>query len=68
MTARTIVGATALLALLAVAIYLLAQIPWEFTLGGLLALAGIWLAIGRKRSQRPVGEGGMAPGRTSRRS
>ena len=35
------------LALIAVGIYLLAQIPWEFTLGGLLALAGILYAVGR---------------------
>lgn len=47
MTARTIVGALALLALLGVAIYLLAQIPWEFTVAGVLALAGIWIAVGR---------------------
>lgn len=47
MTARTIVGAVALLALLGVAIYLLFQIPWEFTVGGILALAGILLAMGR---------------------
>ncbi|HEX4307093.1 MAG TPA: hypothetical protein VHZ54_13740 [Solirubrobacterales bacterium] len=47
MTARTIVGAVALLALAGIAIYLLAQIPWEFVVGGLLALAGIWLAVGR---------------------
>jgi hypothetical protein len=47
MTARTIVGALALLALIGVGIYLLAQIPWEFALGGILALAGIWLAVGR---------------------
>jgi hypothetical protein len=47
MTARTIVGAIALLALIGVGIYLLAQVPWEFAVGGLLALAGIWLAVGR---------------------
>jgi hypothetical protein len=47
MTARTIVGAVALLALIGVGIYLLAQIPWEFAVGGLLALAGIWFAVGR---------------------
>ena len=47
MTARTIVGALVLLALIGVGIYLLAQVPWEFALGGLLALAGIWLAVGR---------------------
>ena len=47
MTSRTIVGAVVLLALIGVAIYLLAQIPWEFAIGGLLALAGIWFAVGR---------------------
>jgi hypothetical protein len=47
MTARTIVGATALLALIGIGIYLLFQIPWEFALGGLLALAGILYAVGR---------------------
>ncbi len=47
MTTRTIVGALALLALLGVAIYLLFQIPWEFTVGGVLALAGILYAVGR---------------------
>jgi hypothetical protein len=47
MAARTIVGTIALLALLGVAVYLLFQIPWEFAVGGLLALAGIWLAVGR---------------------
>jgi len=47
MTSRTIVGAIALLALIGVGIYLLAQIPWEFAIGGLLALAGILYAVGR---------------------
>jgi len=47
MTSRTIVGAIALLALIGVGIYLLFQIPWEFALGGILALAGIWIAVGR---------------------
>ncbi|HVX34520.1 MAG TPA: hypothetical protein VHA80_15395 [Solirubrobacterales bacterium] len=46
MAARNILGAVALLALIGVAIYLLAQIPWEFTVGGILALAGILLAVG----------------------
>jgi hypothetical protein len=45
MTARTIVGSIAILALVGVAIYLLAQIPWEFVVAGVLALAGIWLAV-----------------------
>ena len=47
MTSRTIVGAIALLVLIGVAIYLLAQIPWEFAVGGILALAGILYAVGR---------------------
>ena len=47
MAARNVVGAVALLALIGVGIYLLAQIPWEFALAGILALAGIWLAVGR---------------------
>ncbi|MGH2939723.1 MAG: hypothetical protein ACRDPE_16560 [Solirubrobacterales bacterium] len=47
MVARNVVGAVALLALLGVAIYLLAQIPWEFALGGILALAGIFFAVAR---------------------
>jgi hypothetical protein len=46
MTARTIVGLCGLIALLGVAVYLLFQIPWEFTLGGIVALAGILLAVG----------------------
>ena len=45
MTARTIVGAIALLVLIGVAIYLLAQIPWEFAVGGVLALVGIFFAV-----------------------
>lgn len=47
MTSRTIVGAIALLALIGVGIYLLAQVPWEFAVGGVLALAGILWAVGR---------------------
>jgi hypothetical protein len=46
MTARTIVGATALLSLIGVGVYLLAQIPWEFGVGGILALLGILYAVG----------------------
>jgi hypothetical protein len=46
MTARTIVGATALLALIGIGIYLLFQIPWEFAVGGVAVLAGILLAVG----------------------
>jgi hypothetical protein len=47
MTARTIIGAVALLVLIGIGIYLLAQIPWEFALGGILALAGIFYAVAR---------------------
>jgi 1,4-dihydroxy-2-naphthoate octaprenyltransferase len=47
MTSRTIVGAIALLALIGIGIYLLAQIPWEFALGGIAALAGIFYAVAR---------------------
>jgi preprotein translocase subunit SecF len=46
MTARTIVGLCGLVALLGIAIYLLFQIPWEFAVGGILALAGIFFAVG----------------------
>lgn len=46
MAARTIVGAGAFLALLGITIYLLFQIPWEFTIAGILALAGILIAVG----------------------
>ena len=46
MAARTIVGVLALVALIGVGIYLLAQIPWEFALAGVLALGGILLAVG----------------------
>ncbi|MBS1886227.1 MAG: hypothetical protein JSU06_03475 [Actinobacteria bacterium] len=45
MTARTIVGACTLLAIAAVTLYLLLQIPWEFTVAGVLALAAILLAV-----------------------
>jgi|GEM_PF-2944400 len=46
MTARTIVGAIALLTLIGITVYLLFQIPWEFAIAGLVALAGILLAVG----------------------
>jgi hypothetical protein len=46
MTARTIVGACALLAPLGVAVYLLFQIPAIYTVGGVLALVGILVAVG----------------------
>jgi hypothetical protein len=45
-TARTIVGLLALLVLIAIGAYLLFQIPAVFAIGGLLALAGILLAVG----------------------
>jgi hypothetical protein len=46
MVARTIVGALALLALIGVGVYLFFQIPWEFAVGGVVAVAGILLAVG----------------------
>ena len=46
MTARTIVGLCALVALVGVTVYLLVQIPWEFGVGGIVALAGILFAVG----------------------
>jgi hypothetical protein len=45
MSARTIVGIVGLAALLGVTVYLLLQIPWEFAIGGILALAAILLAF-----------------------
>jgi preprotein translocase subunit SecF len=45
MTARTIVGACVLAVLAGVAIYLLLQIPWEFGIGGLVALVAILFTI-----------------------
>jgi hypothetical protein len=46
MTARTIVGLGALLILVGIGIYLLFQVPWEFAVGGVLALVGIFIAVG----------------------
>ena len=46
MTARTIVGLLGLVVLLGIAVYLLFQIPWEYGIGGILALAGLLLIIG----------------------
>jgi hypothetical protein len=45
MTARTIVGLCAIVVLLGVSLYLLLQIPWEFGVGGIVALAGILWAL-----------------------
>ncbi len=45
MTARTIVGACGLAVLLGVALYLLLQIPAVFAIGGVVALAGILVAV-----------------------
>jgi len=53
MATRTIVGTVALLALIGIGIYLLAQIPWEFALGGILALIGIFFAVGRDAPDAP---------------
>ncbi len=41
MASRTIVGLIGLAVLAAIAVYLLAQIPWEYTVGGLIVLAGM---------------------------
>ncbi len=41
MASRTIVGLFGLLALFGITIYLLAHVPWEFALGGLVVLAGM---------------------------
>ena len=46
MTARTIVGAIGLLALLGVGVYLLFQIPAAFAIGGVVALVAILWAVG----------------------
>jgi preprotein translocase subunit SecF len=46
MTARTIVGLCGLTALLGIAVYLLVQIPWQYGVGGILALAGLWFIVG----------------------
>jgi hypothetical protein len=45
MTARTIVGLCGLLVLLGIAVYLLFQIPWEYGVGGIVALVGILAVI-----------------------
>ena len=69
MTARTIVGALGLLALLGVTVYLLFQIPAAYAIGGIVALAAILWAVGRSRPtspSRPVAarRSGSAPTRT----
>jgi hypothetical protein len=46
MTARTIVGLLGLVVPLGIAVYLLFQIPWEYGIGGIVALAGILLVVG----------------------
>ena len=46
MTARTIVGLLGLVVLFGIAVYLLFQIPWEYGVGGILALVGILALIG----------------------
>ena len=45
MPARTIAGICGLTALIGVGIYLLVQIPWEFGVGGAVALAAILAAV-----------------------
>jgi hypothetical protein len=46
MTARTIIGVIALVALLGVSVYLLFQIPVVFAIGGIVALVAILAAVG----------------------
>ena len=46
MTARTIVGLLGIGVLLGIAVYLLFQIPWEYGVGGIVALVGILAVIG----------------------
>lgn len=46
MTARTIIGVCALVALLGVSVYLLFQIPAVFAIGGVVALVAILAAVG----------------------
>jgi hypothetical protein len=46
MTARTIVGLLGLGVLLGIAVYLLFQIPWEYGVGGIAVLAGLWSIVG----------------------
>lgn len=46
MTARTIIGICALVALLGVSVYLLFQIPAVFAIGGIVALVAILAAVG----------------------
>ncbi len=45
MTARTIVGICGLAAMIGVTVYLLLQIPAEYGIGGIVALAAILLAL-----------------------
>jgi hypothetical protein len=46
MNSRTAVGICGLVALIAVAIYLLTRIPWEYGVFGVVALVGILLLVG----------------------
>jgi hypothetical protein len=46
MTARTIVGLLGLVVLLGIVVYLFFQIPWEYTVGGIVVLAGLLAVIG----------------------
>jgi hypothetical protein len=45
MTARTIVGLCTIAGLVGVTLYLLLQIPWEYGVGGIVALIGILWAL-----------------------
>jgi hypothetical protein len=46
MTARTTIGLLGLVVLLGIALYLLFQIPWEYGVGGIAVLAGLWSIVG----------------------
>jgi preprotein translocase subunit SecF len=46
MTARTIIGLLGLVVLLGITVYLLFQIPWEYGVGGIVALAGLLVIVG----------------------
>ena len=45
MASRTIVGLIGLAVLLGISVYLLFQIPWEYTVGGIVVLAGLLWAL-----------------------
>jgi hypothetical protein len=45
MTARTIIGLLGIGVLLGITVYLLFQIPWEYGVGGIAVLAGLWSIV-----------------------